>query len=187
MERFLQHRIADRRILRLIHKRLKAGVVEDGQWKASEKGSPQGASISPLLANVYLHYVLDLWAQQWRRRYARGDVIIVRWADDFVVGFQYEDDARRFKGELQDRFERFSLELHPEKTRLIRFGRFAARDLRLPWLYPLLWNKPQREVPGLSYHQAKEAYCQTPRGKSRAPETYAPVHSCPGELAKVGS
>ena len=130
MERFLQHRIADRRILRLIHKWLKAGVVEDGQWKASEKGSPQGASISPLLANVYLHYVLDLWAQQWRRRYARADVIIVRWADDFVVGFQYEDDARRFKGELQDRFERFSLELHPEKTRLIRFGRFAARDSR---------------------------------------------------------
>jgi group II intron reverse transcriptase/maturase len=130
IERFLQHRIADRRMLRLIHKWLKAGVVEDGKWKASEKGSPQGASISPLLANVYLHYVLDLWAHQWRRRYARGDVIIVRWADDFVVGFQYEDDARRFKEELRDRFRRFALQLHPEKTRLIRFGRFAVRDSR---------------------------------------------------------
>ena len=130
MERFLQHRIADKRILRLIHKWLKAGVVEDGLWTASEEGCPQGASISPLLANIYLHYVLDLWAHQWRSRHARGEVIIVRWADDFVVGFQYQDDAERFKEELADRFRKFSLELHPEKTRLIRFGRFAARDSR---------------------------------------------------------
>lgn len=130
MMKFMEHRVSDKRMLRLIKKWLKAGVIEDGQWFASEAGSPQGASISPLLANIYLHYVLDLWAHQWRQRYARGDVIIVRWADDFVVGFQYEDDAKRFHAELRDRFKKFSLELHPEKTRLIRFGRFARRDGR---------------------------------------------------------
>jgi RNA-directed DNA polymerase len=130
MLKFLEHRIADKRILALIRKWLKAGVLEEGKWAASEAGTPQGSSISPLLANVYLHYVLDLWAHQWRNRNARGDVIIVRWADDFVVGFQYEDDARRFKDALHDRFQRFLLELHPEKTRLIRFGRFAHRDCR---------------------------------------------------------
>jgi RNA-directed DNA polymerase len=126
--KFLEHRIADRRVLRLIRKWLKAGVIEEGEWKASEEGSPQGASISPLLANVYLHYALDLWVQWWRQHQARGDVIIVRWADDFVVGFQYEADARRFLEELRDRFRKFSLDLHPDKTRLIRFGRFARQD-----------------------------------------------------------
>jgi len=130
MGRFLEHRMADRRMLNLIRKWLKAGVLENGKWTASEEGTPQGSSVSPLLANVYLHYVLDLWAHAWRRRRSRGDVIIVRWADDFVVGFQYEDDGRRFLEELRERFQRFSLELHPEKTRLIRFGRFARRDSR---------------------------------------------------------
>ncbi len=130
MLKFLKHRISDRRMLRLIRKWLKAGVIEDGEKSTSEVGTPQGASISPLLANIYLHYVLDLWAHQWRKRHARGDIIIVRWADDFVVGFQYERDAKRFHAELQDRFEKFALELHPEKTRLIRFGRFARRDSR---------------------------------------------------------
>jgi group II intron reverse transcriptase/maturase len=130
IQRFLEHRLADRRMLHLIRKWLKAGVLENGKWTASEEGTPQGASVSPLLANIYLHYVLDLWAHQWRKRQARGDVIIVRWADDFVVGFQYEDDGRRFQEELRERFRRFSLELHPEKTRLIRFGRFAHRDSR---------------------------------------------------------
>jgi RNA-directed DNA polymerase len=128
--RFLEHRIADRRMLRLIRKWLKAGVMEDGEWTASEVGSPQGASISPLLANVYLHYVLDLWVHSWRKHQARGDVIIVRWADDFVIGFQYEAEARRFLEQLHDRFRKFALSLHPEKTRLIRFGRFARRDAR---------------------------------------------------------
>lgn len=128
--RFLEHRIADRRMLRLIRKWLKAGVVEDGEWRASDEGSPQGASISPLLANVYLHYALDLWVQAWRKHVARGDVVVVRWADDFVVGFQYEAEARRFLEELRGRFRKFSLDLHPEKTRLIRFGRFARRDSR---------------------------------------------------------
>lgn len=128
MMKFMEHRVSDTRMLRLIRKWLKAGVIENGEWTASETGSPQGASISPLLANIYLHYVLDLWAHQWRQRRACGDMIIVRWADDFVVGFQYESDAKRFHAELRDRFEKFSLELHPEKTRLIRFGRFARRD-----------------------------------------------------------
>ena len=128
MMKFLEHRIADRRVLRLIRKWLKAGVVEEGKWTESTVGSPQGASLSPLLANVYLHYVLDLWVQAWRKRKAQGDVIIVRWADDFVIGFQHGEEAQSFLEELRDRFEKFSLELHPEKTRLIRFGRFAKRD-----------------------------------------------------------
>lgn len=130
MGKFLEHRIADKRMLRLIRKWLKAGVIENGVWIASDEGSPQGASISPLLANVYLHYVLDLWVQWWRTHAARGDVIIVRWADDFVMGFQHEAEARRFLEELRDRFRKFSLELHPDKTRLLRFGRFARRDVR---------------------------------------------------------
>jgi group II intron reverse transcriptase/maturase len=130
MVKFIEHRITDKRMLRLIKKWLKAGVIEDGKWFASEEGSPQGASISPLLANIYLHYVLDLWVQKWRQRYARGDMIIVRWADDFVVGFQYKDDAERFHVELHDRFKKFSLELNPDKTHLIRFGRFARENSR---------------------------------------------------------
>lgn len=126
--KFLEHRIADQRVLRLIHKWLAAGVIEDGVWSQTEEGSPQGASVSPLLANVYLHYVLDLWAQWWRSRHARGDMIIVRWADDFIVGFEHEGDARRFLTELRERFARFGLELHPDKTRLIEFGRYAAEN-----------------------------------------------------------
>lgn len=126
--RFVEHRIGDKRLLRLIRKWLKAGVMEDGKWTASREGVPQGATISPLLANLYLHYVVDLWAHQWRSRHARGDIIIVRYADDFVVGFQYRGDAERFQRELTQRLARFSLELHPEKTRLLEFGRFAARD-----------------------------------------------------------
>jgi group II intron reverse transcriptase/maturase len=128
MMKFLEHRIADRRVLRLIQKWLKAGVVEEGKWTESVVGSPQGASLSPLLANVFLHYVLDLWVQSWRKRKAEGDVIIVRWADDFVIGFQHGWEAQSFLEELRERFKKFSLELHPEKTRLIRFGRFAKRD-----------------------------------------------------------
>ena len=126
MLKFLEHRIADKRVLRLIRKWLKAGVIEDGEWSETLEGTAQGASVSPLLANVYLHYVFDLWAEQWRRRHARGEMIIVRFADDYIVGFQHEADARRFLGELRGRLARFSLELAPEKTRLIEFGRFAA-------------------------------------------------------------
>jgi RNA-directed DNA polymerase len=128
LRRFLEHRIADKRVLRLIDKWLAAGVIEDGKWSETVAGSPQGASVSPLLANVYLHYVFDLWADWWRHRRAHGDVIIVRFADDVTVGFEYEQDAQRFLSDLHERFAGFGLQLHPDKTRLIEFGRHAARN-----------------------------------------------------------
>src|SRR4030081_1569733 len=124
--RFLEHRIGDRRIIRLILKRLRAGVLENGVVTTSERGTGQGSVISPLLANIYLHYVLDLWAVRWRRCKATGDMIIVRYADDFIVGFQHERDARCFLDEMRERLGKYALSLHPEKTRLIEFGRFAA-------------------------------------------------------------
>jgi group II intron reverse transcriptase/maturase len=128
MLKFLQHRIADRRVLRLIRKWLKAGVSEEGTWSESKVGTPQGAVISPLLANIYLHYVFDLWAHRWREQQASGDVILVRYADDFVMGFQQRAEAQRFLEALRERLRKFGLELHSEKTRLIEFGRFAASN-----------------------------------------------------------
>jgi RNA-directed DNA polymerase len=125
--KFLRHRIADERVLRLVIKWLNAGVLEDGKLPDSGEGTPQGGSLSPLLANVYLHYVLDLRADHWRKTQARGNVIVTRFADDFIVGFQYQDDAERFLGELRGRLAKFALELHPDKTRLIEFGPHAAR------------------------------------------------------------
>jgi RNA-directed DNA polymerase len=141
--KFLEHRIADKRVLRLIRKWLRAGVIEDGEWSETVQGTAQGASVSPLLANVYLHYVFDLWADQWRRRHAHGDVIFVRFADDYVAGFEHRDDAERFLRDLRERFAKFSLELAPDKTRLIEFGRFAAerraaRGLRKPETFEFL-------------------------------------------------
>jgi hypothetical protein len=126
--KFVEHRIADQRVLRLIRKWLRAGVSEEGQWSRTSPGTPQGSVISPLLANIFLHYVLDLWVKQWRKRKARGEVIIVRYADDFVMGFQYRQDAEGCLSELQQRFLAFGLELHRDKTRLIEFGRFAASN-----------------------------------------------------------
>jgi RNA-directed DNA polymerase len=126
--RFLELRIGDKRIIRLIRKWLKAGILEDGIVSVAERGTGQGSVISPLLANIYLHYVLDLWAHRWRRREARGDMIVVRYADDLVAGFEHEDDARRFLDALRERFGAFSLSLHPGKTRLIEFGRRAATE-----------------------------------------------------------
>jgi group II intron reverse transcriptase/maturase len=128
--RFLEHRIGDTRILRLVQKWLRAGVLEDGIVTIEEKGTGQGSVISPLLANVYLHYVFDLWAERWRRREAAGDMIMVRYADDLVVGFQHEHDARRFWDAMRERLREFSLSLHPDKTRLIEFGRFAAQNCK---------------------------------------------------------
>ena len=124
--KFLEHRITDRRLLRLLKKWLRAGVSEDGEWSPSKVGTPQGAVISPLFSNVFLHYVLDLWLDAWRKRHAMGEVIIVRYADDFVLGFREETDAKRCLGALKERFAKFHLELHLEKTRLIEFGRSAA-------------------------------------------------------------
>jgi group II intron reverse transcriptase/maturase len=128
--KFVEHRIADRRVVRLIQKWLNAGVLEDGTRTRSEEGTPQGGSASPLLANIYLHYVFDLWVQQWRGRHARGDMIVVRFADDFIVGFQHKSEAARFLAELRERFRKFHLELHPDKTRLLEFGPFAAANRR---------------------------------------------------------
>jgi group II intron reverse transcriptase/maturase len=141
--RFVEHRIGDPRIIRLIRKWLKAGVLEDGIVTVSDKGTGQGSVISPLLANVYLHYVFDLWAERWRRHEATGDMIIVRFADDIVVGFEHETDARRFWDAMRKRLEEFSLSLHPDKTRLIEFGRHAAarraqRGLRKPETFKFL-------------------------------------------------
>jgi len=128
MIRFVEHRIGDPRIIRLIQKWMKAGVLEDGEFKASERGTGQGSVISPLLANIYLHHAFDLWANRWRQWEATGDMIILRYADDTVVGFEHETDARRFLDMMRTRLEEFALSLHPEKTRLIEFGRHAAAD-----------------------------------------------------------
>jgi len=126
--KFIEHRIADERLVRLIQKWLSAGVLEDGKRTRSEEGAVQGGSISPLLANVYLHYVFDLWAQRWRKQPGRGDVVIVRYADDAVVGFEHKRDADAFLADLRERFAKFGLELHPDKTRILEFGRFAAAN-----------------------------------------------------------
>ena len=141
--RFLEHRIGDERVLRLIRKWLKAGVLEEGVVTQSEEGTPQGATVSPLAANVYLHYVLDLWAQQWRQRHATGDMIIVRYADDCVLGFEHEVEAKRFLEDMRARLAEFSLSLHPDKTKLIEFGRHAAvnrerRGLKKPETFTFL-------------------------------------------------
>jgi RNA-directed DNA polymerase len=141
--KFVQHRVADPRILRLIQKWLKAGVSEEGQWSETKVGTPQGAVISPLLANIYLHYVFDLWVEAWRKKVAQGDVVVVRYADDLVVGFQNRMEAERFLKEFRERLAKFGLELHAEKTRLIEFGRFAvqrraARGLGKPETFSFL-------------------------------------------------
>jgi RNA-directed DNA polymerase len=124
--KFVEHRVGDQRIVRLIRKWLKAGVMEDGQWFETQEGTPQGSVISPTLANLYLHYVLDVWVKAWRKKEARGDMIVVRYADDAVLGFQNREDADRFLGQLRERLRKFGLELHPDKTRLIEFGRYAT-------------------------------------------------------------
>ena len=124
--KFLQHRIADKRLLQLLDRILKAGVVDEGRYSKTEVGTPQGAVISPLLANIYLHYVMDLWANQWRNRYARGECYIVRYADDSIMGFQYQSDGQCFMRALNDRLQKFGLSLNREKTKLLEFGRFAA-------------------------------------------------------------
>jgi len=128
MIRFVEHRVADPRILRLIKKWLKAGVMEEGKWSEPKTGSPQGSVISPLLANVYLHYVFDLWVNVWRQKWAQGEVVVIRYADDTIVGFQYQADADRFVENFQERLAKFGLELHPDKTRRIEFGRYAEEN-----------------------------------------------------------
>src|SRR5215471_6100284 len=143
--RFVEHRIRDSRMIRLIQKWLKAGILEEGVVTVSDRGTGQGSVISPLLANVYLHYSFDLWAERWRRREATGDMIIVRYADDLVVGFEHESDARRFWDAMRERLREFSLSLHPDKTRLLEFGRYAAKETRP-------WQAGDLQVPGVCAH-----------------------------------
>ena len=126
--KFVEHRVADPRILRLIQKWLKAGVMEEGEWSEAKTGSPQGAVISPLLANIYLHYAFDLWVNVWRKKHAQGEVVVIRFADDTIAGFQYQTDADHFLENLRERLGKFGLELHPDKTRRIEFGRFAEQN-----------------------------------------------------------
>src|SRR5947209_4516590 len=168
--RFVEHRIGDRRINRLIRKWLKAGVMEEGELVSTETGTPQGAVASPLLANIYLHYVFDLWADQWRKRHARGQVIIVRYADDIVMGFEHEGEARRFVADMRQRMEKFALSLHPHKTRLIEFGRYAAqrrarRGLGKPETFNFLGFT---HISGRSRQGAFQPKRQTPRDRMRA-------------------
>lgn len=128
--KFVEHRVGDRRVVRLVKKWLASGVLEDGEWRQSEEGTVQGGSISPLLANIYLHYVFDLWVRRWRKTQSRGDMVVVRYADDFIVGFEHRGESERFLAELKERFRKFGLELHPEKSRLIEFGRYASERRR---------------------------------------------------------
>ena len=172
MLRFLEHRIADQRIIRLTRKWLEAGVIEDGKRIPAQRGTPQGAVASPLLANIYLHYAFDLWVRHWRKQPGRGEVIVLRYADDSVVGFEKEGTARGFLADLRERLTRFGLSLHPDKTRLIEIGRYAAerrrkrgqgRPDRFDFLGftqccgTLLWDQPTREVPGCAT-DGQEAY-----------------------------
>ena len=189
-----RHRIADERVLRLIGKWLAAGVIEDGTRAETGRGSPQGASVSPLLANVYLHYVLDLWADWWRHRFAHGDVIIVRFADDFIVGFEYRQDAERFRDQLGGRFARFGLELHPGKTRLVEFGRRAARDrggtgsgetgdVHVPGIHAHLRDLQERTVLDPAENRLETGTGQACRGESRDQAAPVPAHPRPGTMA----
>ena len=194
MEKFLEHRIADKRVLRLIGKWLNAGVIEDGNWSETSEGSPQGASVSPLLANVYLHYVFDRWVRQWRKRHARGDMIVTRFADDFVVGFEHLGDAKQFLRDLRERFAKFNLELHPDKTRLIEFGRFAAAepvgsgawqagDVRFLGLHPRLWEDEGRALLAPAHHHQEEDEGEAEAGECRASAAPTLAHPRAGALA----
>jgi RNA-directed DNA polymerase len=170
MQKFLEHRIGDTRMVRLLMKWMRAGVMEEGELHAVERGTPQGGVISPLLANIYLHYVLDLWARQWRKTRARGEMYIVRYADDFVMAFQFEQDARAMHAAMAERFARFGLELHPEKTRVLRFGRFAQKDcerdgLRRPATFDFLGFTHIASVDRRGFFQLKR---RTSRKKRRA-------------------
>jgi RNA-directed DNA polymerase len=194
--KFVEHRIADKRVVRHVKKWLKAGVLEKGEWKAVEEGTPQGGSVSPLLANIYLHHVFDLWIQWWRKTRAQGDVIVVRYADDFIVGFQHRHEAERCLGELRERFAKFNLELHPDKTRLIEFGRFADEnrrgrgdgkpgDIRLSGIHAHVREDQEREVSGDPPHGGEEDASEAQGDQARASAQAAPLDSRGREVAGV--
>ena len=195
--RFVEHRVGDKRIVRLIQKWLKAGVLEDGVVTTSDRGTGQGSVISPLLANIYLHYVFDLWAERWRRREATGDMIIVRYADDIIVGFQHESDARRFLDAMRERLGEFALSLHPDKTRLIEFGRFAAAnrerrglrqagDLRLSRLHLHLRQIAQGRLPDQTEDPSRPHAGKAEGGQGRSAPTHAPDHRRARPMAGAG-
>ena len=199
--KFVEHRVADPRMQNLIRGWLRAGVSEDGEWTRTSLGTPQGAVISPLLANLYLHYVLDLWVKRWRNREARGEVIIVRYADDFVMGFQHKDDAERCLAELRERFAKFGLELHQEKTRLIEFGRFAIENrekrgagrpetinfLGFTQFHAHLRASPQgRKVHGLAKDDRQADAGETARDQRRTHAPATPTRSRTGTVASRG-
>jgi group II intron reverse transcriptase/maturase len=170
LQRFLEHRIGDKRLVRLLMKWVKAGVMEDGKFREVREGSPQGAIISPLLSNIFLHYAFDLWVRQWRKRYAHGEMYIVRYADDLVMAFQREQDARAMRKALAERLARFGLELHPDKTRVLEFGRFAPRDrarrgLPRPETFEFLGFV---HISGTSRHGLPSLWRWTSRKKMRA-------------------
>ena len=196
---FLETRIGDRRVLRLIRKWLNAGVIEAGLEVDVVRGTPQGAVISPLLANVYLHHVLDGWfARQWRPREARGEVYIVRYADDFVLGFEYRSDAERFMEAMRERFASFGLEVHPEKTRLLEFGRFRngepceawgrpAGDVRLPRVHALLPDDAKRGFRTRAQAGSEASAPHAQGGESRLEEAYARAAGDDGDMAWAGA
>lgn len=195
LQRFLEHRIADRRLLRLIKLWLEAGVLEAGRIIVSEEGTPQGAVISPVLANIYLHYVFDLWADRWRQRNARGQVILVRYADDIVIGFEHEWEAHRFLVELRERMESFSLKLHSEKTRLLEFGRHAmarrarngqgkTRDIQLSGIHAHLRTQPAGKLPADTPDAARPDAGQAPGTENGVEEADAPPHPGGGKMAR---
>jgi RNA-directed DNA polymerase len=191
--RFLEHRIGDRRIIHLIQKWLKVGILEDGVVTVSDRGTGQGSVISPLLANIYLHYTVDLWAVRWRRHAATGDMIIVRYADDFIVGLQHEHDARRFLDEMRERLGEFALSLHPEKTRLIEFGRFAAerrkrRGLGKPETFNFLGftftrQDPSGQIPSATENPAGPHAGEASEDQGDAASVRAPPDPRTGEVA----
>ena len=194
LRKFLGHRIADKRVLRLIGKWLAAGVIEDGKWAECDQGSPQGASVSPLLANVYLHYVLDLWADWWRRRFAHGDVIIVRFADDFIVGFEHREDAERFLAGLRKQVREVRAGAAPgqdpadrvravRRPRPVRPGPGQAGDVRLPRLHAHLREVKERAVLGQADHDLETDAGEAESGQRPAQAAHASAHSGAGPLA----
>ena len=196
LSRFVEHRIGDQRVIRLIRKWLKAGVLEDNKIEIAETGTPQGAVISPLLANIYLHYVFDLWAERWRRRTATGDMIIVRYADDIVVGFQHWHEAERFVDELTQRLADFALQLNLDKTRLIEFGRHAATNRKgrglgkpevfeLPWLHPHLWALTEGTLPAPETVAPRPLARQAARNQGERVATSACADRGAGQLAET--
>jgi retron-type reverse transcriptase len=175
MVKFVEHRVADPRILRLIQKWLNAGVMEEGKWSDTQTGSPQGSVISLLLANIYLHYAFDLWVDVWRKKWAQGDVVVVRYADDIILGFQHQTEADRFLENFRERLGTFGLELHPDKTRRIEFGRFCrtqpgtkrgrqAGNVRLSRLHAHLREERIRAIHGAAHDDPQTHASQTARG-----------------------